>query len=100
MYGHGMLEVALAAVTAGGGDCGFCGGGGLAVSVFVTYWIGGGGLAGCGRTAGGVGGDSFIVGSRYCAQEATMRAAWPDVKPAMHGSTLHAPQERTISTGS
>ena len=86
-----MLEAALAAVTAGGGGLACSGGGDLAVSVFVTDLTGGGGLASCGRAVGGVGGDNFVVGSRYCAQEATMRAAWPDVNPVMHGSTLHAP---------
>ena len=63
------------------------GGGGLAVSALVTALAGGGGDRG--RAAGGLGGGSFRVGSRYCAHEATMRAAWPNVNPVMHGSTLH-----------
>ena len=45
---------------------------------------------GRGPATGGLGGGSLRVGSRYCAHEATMRAACPGVKPVMHGSTLRA----------
>ena len=83
VYGHGTRLTSLADVTIG---C--VGGGGLAVTGLVTALIGGGGLAVAGLAttltgggsdrgfaAGGLGGGSFRVGSRYCAQEATMRAA-------------------------
>ncbi len=49
---------------------------------------GGGDPAGRSPAAGGFVGDSFRLGSRYCAHEATTRAAWPSVKAVMHGSTL------------
>ncbi len=83
MYGHGTLSTFLDDVTIAA--C--LGGGGLAVTGLATALTGGGGGE-CGFAAGGLGGGSFRVGSRYCAQEATMRAAWPNVKPVMHGSTL------------
>ena len=88
VYGHGIGLTFLADVATA---C--AGGGGLAVTGLISALVGGGGGGGGGDrgfAAGGLGGGSFRVGSRYCAQEATMRAAWPNVKPVMHGSTLRA----------